>query len=126
MPKTTKPTDGEAPNKRTRKTATEAEASTKVVKAAKAESKSPKVKAAKPEPIAAPVAAEAIVPVAPAVKPVKEVSQMPSKQSNQPPSLEERVRIRAYELYLRRGGRGGSPEQDWFQAMSEIYRESVA
>jgi len=42
------------------------------------------------------------------------------------PSLEERIRIRAYELYLRRGGRGGSPEQDWFQAVAEIYGESVA
>ena len=41
-------------------------------------------------------------------------------------SLEEKVRARAYELYLRRGGRGGSPEQDWFQAMQEVYGESVA
>ena len=42
------------------------------------------------------------------------------------PHLEERIRIRAYELYLQRSGQGGSPEQDWFQAAAEIYGESVA
>jgi hypothetical protein len=42
------------------------------------------------------------------------------------PSLEEKVRIRAYELYLQRGGNGGSPEQDWFQAVAEVYGQSVA
>jgi hypothetical protein len=41
-------------------------------------------------------------------------------------SLEEKVRIRAYELYLQRGGNGGSPEQDWFQAVAEVYGQSVA
>jgi hypothetical protein len=126
MPRTTKPADGEAPKKRARKTTSEVEAGTKVAKVAKAEPKAAKPKTAKAEPMAAPVAAEGNVSVAAAVKPVKEVAQMPSKQSTQEPSLEERVRIRAYELYLRRGGRGGSPEQDWFQAMQEIYGESVA
>ena len=33
---------------------------------------------------------------------------------------EEKIRRRAYEIYLQRGGRGGSPEQDWFQAQKEI------
>ncbi len=43
------------------------------------------------------------------------------------PSLEEQIRLRAYHLYLQRGGRGGSPEQDWLQAVEEISREqSVA
>ena len=42
------------------------------------------------------------------------------------PSLEEQIRIRAYELYLQRGGQGGSPEQDWFRAAEEIYGQSVA
>ena len=36
------------------------------------------------------------------------------------PVLEERIRARAYELYLQRGGRGGSPEQDWLQAQKEV------
>ena len=40
--------------------------------------------------------------------------------------LEERIRIRAYELYLQRSGQGGSPEQDWLQAAAEIYGQSVA
>ncbi len=43
------------------------------------------------------------------------------------PSLEEQIRLRAYHLYLQRGGYGGSPEQDWLQAKEEISREqSVA
>lgn len=36
------------------------------------------------------------------------------------PSLEEKIRIRAYELYLERSGQSGSPEQDWLQAKQEI------
>jgi len=39
---------------------------------------------------------------------------------------EELVRRRAYEIYLRRRGQGGSPEQDWFQALQEIYGQHVA
>ncbi len=35
-------------------------------------------------------------------------------------SLEEKIRVRAYELYLQRGGHGGSPEQDWLRAVEEI------
>jgi hypothetical protein len=43
------------------------------------------------------------------------------------PSLEDRIRVRAYELYLQRGSNGGSPEQDWFRAQEEICgRHSVA
>ena len=40
--------------------------------------------------------------------------------------IEERIRLRAYELYLQRGGQGGSPEQDWFRAAAELSQESVA
>jgi len=35
-------------------------------------------------------------------------------------NLEERIRARAYELYLERGGNGGSPEEDWLRAQDEI------
>ncbi len=42
------------------------------------------------------------------------------------PNLEEKIRVRAYELYLQRKGRGGSPEQDWLQAVSEIYSQAGA
>ena len=49
-----------------------------------------------------------------------------AKEAKSPVSLEEKVRARAYELFLQRGGRGGSPEQDWLQAVSEIQNQSVA
>ena len=39
---------------------------------------------------------------------------------------EELVRRRAYELYLQRRGQGGSPEQDWFQALQEVSGRHVA
>ena len=91
MPNVPRDADSTTPKKRTRKTVSETESSTKVAKAAKTVAKPSKTK-------------EVVVT----------------------PSMEEQIRIRAYELYLRRGGRGGSPEQDWFQAMQEIYGESVA
>jgi hypothetical protein len=34
--------------------------------------------------------------------------------------LQERIRARAYELYLQRDGTGGSPEQDWLRAQQEV------
>jgi Protein of unknown function (DUF2934) len=49
-----------------------------------------------------------------------------AKEAKPSVSLEEKVRARAYELFLQRGGRGGSPEQDWLQAVSEIQNQSVA
>jgi hypothetical protein len=42
------------------------------------------------------------------------------------PVAEELVRRRAYELYLQRRGQGGTPEQDWFQALQEISGHHVA
>ena len=116
MPNTPKATDGETPKKRTRKTASAPEDSTKVTKAVK----TVVAKTAKTNEVTAIAAAPAAPEVTPVVK--NEVkSEVFTMQS-----AEERVRLRAYELYLRRGGRGGSPEQDWFQAMQEIYGESVA
>ena len=43
-----------------------------------------------------------------------------AQESQGSPVLEDRIRARAYELYLQRGGMGGSPEQDWFQAQREV------
>jgi hypothetical protein len=43
-----------------------------------------------------------------------------------PPVVEEKIRVRAYELYLQRGGMGGSPEQDWLQAKNEICGQRTA
>jgi hypothetical protein len=40
--------------------------------------------------------------------------------------IEEKIRVRAYELFLQRRGHGGSPEQDWLQAVEEIHSQSVA
>ena len=36
------------------------------------------------------------------------------------PNPDEQVRLRAYELFLQRGGFWGNPEQDWFQAEAEV------
>jgi Protein of unknown function (DUF2934) len=113
MPNTPKATDGDTPKKRNRKAASVAEDSTKVVKSVK------KVTAKTKE-----VAAVATAPAAQEAKP--EVREVVKNEVFVMQSLEEKVRARAYELYLRRGGMGGSPEQDWFQAMQEIYGESVA
>jgi hypothetical protein len=46
---------------------------------------------------------------------VSATTQAPSNQH-----VEEQIRARAYELYLARGGNGGSPEQDWLRAQQEI------
>lgn len=45
----------------------------------------------------------------------------PAKESNvATSSLEERVRQRAYELYVERGNESGSELDDWLQAEEEI------
>jgi hypothetical protein len=41
---------------------------------------------------------------------------------NETLSLEERVRRRAYELYVQRGNRSGSELNDWLQAEGEVRR----
>jgi len=38
-------------------------------------------------------------------------------------SIEERIRVRAYELYLERGGANGSSIDDWLRAETEICAE---
>jgi hypothetical protein len=37
---------------------------------------------------------------------------------------EERIRVRAYEIFLRRGGQGGAPESDWLLAREELIKEA--
>ena len=45
----------------------------------------------------------------------------PAKErSKETLSLEERIRQRAYELYVQRGNESGSELDDWFQAEEEI------
>ena len=121
MPKAPRTPEGDAPKKRTGKTPVATEDNTKVLATTNGATKKPRIKKPVDAPIEIPVvpAPDLAAPVAKAVQPpsAKEVVQIPA---------EERIRFRAYELYLRRGGRGGSPEQDWFQAAAEIYGESVA
>jgi hypothetical protein len=70
-----------------------------------------------PRTVAEPVAMTAVAAVA--------ETPVASAKSNGHVS-EELVRRRAYELYLQRRGQGGSPEQDWFQALQEISGRHVA
>ena len=47
----------------------------------------------------------------------------PAKErAKETPSLEERIRRRAYELYVQRGNQSGSEYDDWLQAEEEIRR----
>ncbi len=39
------------------------------------------------------------------------------------PTLEERIRIRAYELYEKRQGGSGDADGDWLQAEAELTAE---
>ena len=57
---------------------------------------------------------------------VEAVAAAPVQQIKSSHSIEEKIRARAYELFLQRGGHGGSPEQDWLQAVAEIHGQSVA
>jgi hypothetical protein len=41
-------------------------------------------------------------------------------------SFEDRIRRRAYELYLKRGANSGSALSDWLQAEEEIIRSREA
>jgi hypothetical protein len=46
---------------------------------------------------------------------------VPAKERpKETPSLEERIRRRAYELYVQRGNESGSELDDWLQAEEEI------
>jgi len=48
-----------------------------------------------------------------------------SQVTNHFSSIEERIRQRAHELYLQRGGHHGGHEEDWLQAEKEIRGESA-
>jgi hypothetical protein len=103
MPKAPQDKEGATPKKRTRKAATAKEAGNGV----HAESGNG---AAAQSVVAPSVAAPVQVP----------------KESQAPSNMEEQIRRRAYEIYLERGGNGGSPEQDWLRAQEEIRARMVA
>jgi hypothetical protein len=48
------------------------------------------------------------------------VSKRPTLSNLSQSSMEEAIRLRAYEIYLRRGGRPGNPHEDWALAEREI------
>jgi len=52
-------------------------------------------------------------------KPVTSIEQA-SVVSISGEEVQEQIRHRAYELFQQRNGEGGSPEQDWLRAESEI------
>ena len=51
--------------------------------------------------------------------------QKPQVQRDSLP-LEERIRQRAHEIYLERGGQDGSDMEDWLQAEQEILGQEKA
>jgi len=116
MPKATRANDGTTPKKRSRKTTpevgngTQPEIGNGTQAAQPVTTTSPKVgNGTQPENRKATQAA-------PPLTTSPEVGN-----GTQPETVvEEKVRARAYELYLQRGGKGGSPEQDWLRAKEEI------
>lgn len=44
----------------------------------------------------------------------------PKRQQPKPVPIEDRIRQRAYEIYLQRDGGEGSALEDWLQAETEI------
>jgi len=103
MPKAPQDKEGATPKKRTRKAATAKDAGNGV----HAESGNG---AAAQSGAATSVAAPVGVP----------------KQGQVSSNVEEQIRRRAYEIYLERGGSGGSPEQDWLRAQEEIRARIIA
>lgn len=39
--------------------------------------------------------------------------------------IDEKIRQRAYELYQKRGGKGGNPTDDWLQAKREVLNQKT-
>ncbi|OQW30544.1 MAG: hypothetical protein A4E19_09550 [Nitrospira sp. SG-bin1] len=48
-----------------------------------------------------------------------------STPDNEVLSIQKRIALRAYELYLQRGGMDGHAEDDWLQAEREILLNQV-
>ena len=58
--------------------------------------------------------------------PVAQSPDVRQEETSFAPVTEEQVRLRAYELFLQRGGFWGNPEQDWFQAEAEVRDRHVS
>ncbi len=81
-------------------------------------------KKAKPESEGATLDATSAVPAIKAAAKTRSRSKTKSSQITQPAdtrtSLEEAIRLRAYEIYLQRGGMPGNPREDWALAEREV------
>lgn len=53
----------------------------------------------------------------------KKAAEEPVQQTT--PPIEQRIRIRAYELYEERHGEPGDPVSDWLQAEAEIVGNQI-
>ena len=131
MPKATRANDGTTPKKRSRKTTPEVGNGTQPeigngTQAAQPVTTSPKVgNGTQPENRKATQAAPPLTTspeVGNGTQTAQPVTTSPefAHASQASPVVEEKIRARAYELYLQRGGKGGSPEQDWLRAKEEI------
>ena len=59
--------------------------------------------------------------------PAPEISEpSPSRPALIFENIEQKIRLRAYELYLERGGVNGTPEGDWLRAEAEIRKKRSA
>jgi Protein of unknown function (DUF2934) len=55
------------------------------------------------------------------VTPIRESNGAAAENGAQlDPGIQEEIRVRAYELYLERGGRDGFDQEDWSRAESEV------
>ena len=52
--------------------------------------------------------------------PISQVILKPQQAPEKRPPTHEEIAARAFEVYQRRGGQGGSPESDWLVAESEL------
>jgi hypothetical protein len=49
----------------------------------------------------------------------------PATVTSEPQELEDRIRVRAYELYQARGGENGHDLEDWLRAEEEVTERKV-
>lgn len=49
----------------------------------------------------------------------------PATVTSEPQEFEDRIRVRAYELYQARGGENGHDLEDWLRAEEEVTEKKV-
>jgi len=53
-------------------------------------------------------------------------AQKKSQLDTETPTIEEQIRLRAHEIWVQRGGEGGSELDDWLVAEQEVCRAQEA